>query len=157
RLLGRICHGVGPWRRIGELRPPVKLIRRHSIWGEESQPIEARLKMIEKILLGEHAAVKRGGNYDPWDFEIRGGLLGCVRVVAMLEEHGSGKQLHRLRAWSRIAWPTVGFILSFGLLAALAAYDQAWLVALTLTVGGLAIAGVAWADCSEAMRTWRDT
>jgi hypothetical protein len=157
RLLGRICHGVGPWRRPGELTPPIEWIHRHSIWSEVSQPMEARLRMIEKTLLGKRAVFKRGGDYDPWDLEIRGGLLGCVRVVTMLEEHGFGKQLHRLQAWSRMARPTIGFILLFGLLAALAACDQAWLVALTLTVGGLVIAGVAWADCSKAMRIWRDT
>jgi GT2 family glycosyltransferase len=156
RLLGRIRHGVGPWRWPGLLRPPVRLIYEHAIWSEQWQPIEARLARIEKTLLRKCVVVKKGGDFDRWDLEVRGGLVGCLRAMAMLEEHGSGKQLFRLRVWPRIPWLAIGLFLVLCLLAALAARDQAWLAALALAAGALAIAGFTWADCAKATRRWRD-
>ena len=108
------------------------------------------------MLLRKRAAVKRGGDFDRWDIEVRGGLLGCVRAVGMIEEHGAGKQLFRLRAWPQIPRPAIGLLLLLGLLATLAAYDQAWLVALTLAVGALGIALIARAECAKAMQVWNE-
>jgi hypothetical protein len=134
----------------------VLLTHRHVIWSEQWQPIETRLAEIETVLLRKRAAVKRGGDFDRWDMEIRGGLLGSVRTVAMIEEHGAGKQLFRLRAWPRIPRPASGLLLLLSLLATLAAYDQAWLVALALAVGALGIALIVRAECANAMQTWRN-
>ena len=156
RLLGRVRHGVAPWRWAGLLSPPVRLRHTHAIWSEEWHPIETRLAEIERVLLRKRAAVKRGGDFDRWDLEVRGGLLGYVRAVGMIEEHGAGKQLFRLRAWPHIPRPAIGLFLLLGLLAALAAYDQAWLVALVLAFGVLGIALIARAECAKAMQAWRD-
>ena len=136
RLLGRVRHGVAPWRWAGLLSRPVRLRHTHAIWSEEWQPIETRLAEIERVLLRKREAVKRGGDFDRWDLEVRGGLLGYVRAVGMIEEHGAGKQLFRLRAWPHIPRPAIGLLLLLGLLAALAAYDQAWLAALALACWG---------------------
>ena len=102
RLLGRVRHGVTPWRWSGLLSRPVRLRYKRAIWSEEWQPIETRLAEIERVLFRKRAAVKRGGDFDRWDLEVRGGLLGQVRAVGMIEEHGAGKQLFRLRAWPQI-------------------------------------------------------
>ena len=108
------------------------------------------------MLLRKREAVKRGGDFDRWDLEVRGGLLGYVRAVGMIEEHGAGKQLFRLRAWPHIPRPAIGLFVLLGLLAALAAYDQAWLVALVLAVGVLGIALIARAECAKAMQAWNE-
>ena len=31
----------------------------------------------------------QGGDYDRWDLEIRGGLLGSLRTRMAIEEHGA--------------------------------------------------------------------
>ena len=49
RLLGRIRHGVGPWRWAGLLSGPLRLRHEHAIWSEEWQSIEARLAEIERL------------------------------------------------------------------------------------------------------------
>ena len=66
------------------------------------------LRRSRDCCLRKRAAVKRGGDFDRWDLEVRGGLLGCIRAVAMIEEHGAGKQLFRLRAWPQIPRPAIG-------------------------------------------------
>src|SRR3989337_1613078 len=47
----------------------------------------------------EGAAVLRGGNFDPWDLEVRGGMFGNARMIMGIEEFGGGKQLVRFRIW----------------------------------------------------------
>ena len=74
----------------------------------------------------------------------------------MIEEHGAGKQVFRLRAWPRIVRPAVAFFLLLGFLAALATYDQSWAVAMILASGALGVALIVWAECAKAMRIWRD-
>ena len=88
------------------------------------------------MLLRKREAVKRGGDFDRWDLEVRGGLFGYIRAVGMIEEHGAGKQLFRLRAWPRIPAPAIGLIVILSCyFPALAAYDQAWLAAVVSGVG----------------------
>ena len=75
---------------------------------------DERLKALESALRGRGAAVRRGGDFDRWDLELRAGMLGSVRIDLVVEEHGQGKQLVRFRAWPR----ATGFALA--LIAALA-------------------------------------
>ena len=73
-----------------------------------------------------NAPVFRGGDFNDWDLEVRGGLFGSIRTLMAIEEHGSGKQLIRFRAWSRCSPAGLGFALLFALLSWWAALDQAW-------------------------------
>jgi hypothetical protein len=86
--------------------------------------------------------------------EVCGGLFGCIRAVAMIEEHGSGKQVFRLRAWARIPRVAIGLLMLLGFIATLAAFNQALLVALVLTLGLLGTALIIRAECSKAMQVW---
>jgi lysylphosphatidylglycerol synthetase-like protein (DUF2156 family) len=74
----------------------------------------------------------------------------------MVEEHGSGKQLFRLRAWPHIPLPVVGLIVVLSLTAALAAYDEAWVVAVIVGFGALIFALAARAEYAKAMKAWKD-
>src|SRR5207247_2299589 len=56
---------------------------------------------VEASLRSGGASVVRGGSYDSWDLEVRGGALGSVRIRALIEEHGRGRQLVRLRSYPR--------------------------------------------------------
>ena len=100
RLLGRVQHGLGPWNWRNIVRV-VPLPTIHSIWSEQWVAIESRLSQLDAILKESGAATVLGGNFDRWDFSIHGGLFGTIRVVAMVEEHGNGRQLFRLRAWPK--------------------------------------------------------
>ena len=101
RLLGRAQHGLGPWKWRDFLQV-VPLPTVHSIWSERWVTIEFRLSQLEAILKESGAAIVLGGDFDPWDFSIHGGLFGRIRVVAMVEEHGNGRQLFRFRAWPKV-------------------------------------------------------
>lgn len=56
------------------------------------------LTAMESILQSSGAVVRRGGDYDPWDLEIRGGLFGGVRVCMVSEIYGHANYMLRLRS-----------------------------------------------------------
>jgi hypothetical protein len=56
--------------------------------------------------------VRSGGDWDRWDLQVRGGLLGVARLRIGIEEHGAGRQLVRVRSWPYA--PRAGVL--FGLL-----------------------------------------
>jgi hypothetical protein len=62
---------------------------------------DERLRTLEAALRSRGAAVRRGGDFDRWDLELRAGILGAVRIDLVAEEHGQGKQLVRIRIWPR--------------------------------------------------------
>lgn len=81
---------------------------------------------MEANLRERVANVRRGGDYDRWDLEVRDGLIGAVRLFMVIEEHGDGKQL--LRFLAHPSCSVVGFMLIFLFAASAvgAAVDQAW-------------------------------
>lgn len=98
RLAGRLRYGLTPWRRRGISYYAFPMPRISTVWSETWQAPDNRLENIEATLQTQAVVVKRGGDYDPWDLEIRGGLFGNVRTCMAIEEHGGGKQLIRLRS-----------------------------------------------------------
>jgi hypothetical protein len=86
-------------------------------WSERWVDPIAWVQSFEGGLVAIGAVVRRGGDFDSWDLEVRGGTLAGVRISTMVEEHGQGRQLARLRCrpvWSRPA------LLLIALLTALA-------------------------------------
>jgi GT2 family glycosyltransferase len=155
RLLGRVQHGLGPWYWRGFVRVlPLPTVR--SVWSERWDAIEARLGQLGAILEESGAVVITGGDFDSWDFSIRGGLFGTIRVLAMIEEHGGGRQLCRFRAWPKPPAAALAVLLALVILAGLAGLDRAWVAgaALGLTAGALAL--LIYADCAIAMSHWRE-
>ncbi len=72
---------------------------------------------VEERLCSHGAVVFRGGDYDRWDLEMRGGLFGSARTLMTVEEHGSGKQFVRFRVWPRCSAMALVLFVSFALLA----------------------------------------
>jgi O-antigen biosynthesis protein len=137
RLWGRVKHGLTPWRRRGRSGVCVPRARSWTIWSERAQPPEEWLGAIEAALRENGATILRGGSYDSWDLEVRGGALCSARIRALIEEHGGGRQLVRLRSYPR--WSRVGFGAAalFALLSVAAELERAWpawLILLSLAV-----------------------
>jgi glycosyltransferase involved in cell wall biosynthesis len=136
RLGGRLIHGLTPWRRRGLQNLSIPWPRVSSFWSENWQPAESRLESLEKTFKENGVVLRRGGNFDRWDLEVRGGLFGRIRFRMVLEEHGSGRQMIRLGSWPRPSRVGIVLTVAFGLIAILAAMDQAFFVSAIL--GGIA-------------------
>jgi GT2 family glycosyltransferase len=103
RLWGRVRYGLTPWRQSGGNGVSMPRSRSWEIWTEHWRPPEEWLAAIEAGLRSNRATVLRGGHYDSWDLEVRGGFLGSARLRALIEEHGGGRQLLRLRSRPRLS------------------------------------------------------
>jgi hypothetical protein len=58
-------------------------------------------------LVREGSVVRSGGDWDSWDLQVRGGMLGAARLRMAIEEHGAGRQLVRVRSWPCAPAPAV--------------------------------------------------
>jgi hypothetical protein len=136
RLVGRIGHGLSPWRRPPRAGWAFPRTRKSTVWSEQWESLEDRLRGTEADLIVSGAAVRRGGDFDRWDLELRGGLLASCRIRLTIEEHGGGKQLTRLRSWPRFSWPGTAGLVLFAVLAVASAVGDGWVP--TVVLGTLA-------------------
>jgi GT2 family glycosyltransferase len=157
RLYGRFCSGLTPWRRRGSGRFRLPLPHIYAVWSERWRPSQHWLEFIENALKHRGALVRRGGEFDHWDLEIRGGLLGSCRSQIAIEEHGSGKQLIRLRVWPKIPGFALSITVVFALLAGLAAADHAAVGAVILGGAALFLGLHSLIDCAAAKATCHKT
>jgi hypothetical protein len=149
RLTGRLRHGLTPWRRRPVSGYAWPWRRRAAIWSERWQAPADRLAALLNTLRAAGADVVLGDAFDPWDIEVRGGLLAASRVLLVAEEHGAGKQLVRFRMWPRWSRVGVAVMILFALLAAGAAVDHAW-VACTMLAAIAALLAARMAHESSA-------
>ena len=131
RLHGRLRYGLTPWRQGA---PWLSLPRRRTsaVWSERWQDPVARLQWLETAMRQGGGVVVHGGEYDRWDLEVQGGLLGAARMLMAVEDHGAGTQFVRFRSWPRFSRVAVVMTLFFALLSAEAVEDRAWSVAALL-------------------------
>jgi glycosyltransferase involved in cell wall biosynthesis len=150
RLSGRLRYGLAPWRRRATALA-LPLPRSGSLWSEQWQSAHQRLEQLEAALKLHSCAVLQGGDYDRWDLQVRGGLLGVARLRLAVEEHGGGRQLVRFRCWPQFSRVGLALILTLGLLAAGAALSDPWFVAAVLAGAALLLAWAAVRDCATAV------
>jgi hypothetical protein len=143
RLLGRLSGGLSPWRQRGALARALPRPRTIERWTEKAEPLEARLCALAAALRRAGAEVRCGGGFDRWDLELRGGALGVARLRAVLEEHGDGRQLLRVRLWPRAAWGGLAATIACIALALAAALDGALVAAGVITAITAALIGAA--------------
>jgi hypothetical protein len=150
RLWGRYRFGLTPWRRPGKGHLTLPKSRRFNIWSEDWKSSEEVLQNVEAMLKEERAIVLRGGDYDSWDLEVRGGLFGTSRLRMTIEEHGAGKQLMRFHAWAKLSvgWMLVAML--FAALSYLAAISEAWVVSAIFATSVLLLTRRAFVDCAAA-------
>ena len=150
RLKGRLRWGLTPWRRRarGWTVPRSRLTL---LWSETWRSREERLAAFETKLRESRAVVLRGGDFDRWDLEVRGGMLGAVRVLTTVEEHGAGRQLLRARSRPRVSRQGLRVALLIAVIAGLAVGSGAWLPALVIGAGALLLVVRMLFECGAAM------
>jgi GT2 family glycosyltransferase len=98
RLIGRLKHGLYPWRRGGSGKPNFKVTTtEQTLWFEEWNDPSAVVNRLNNELNQQITPTFAGGDLDDWDLAIRGGIFGSSYVNMAVEEHGGGKQLFRFR------------------------------------------------------------
>jgi GT2 family glycosyltransferase len=165
RLSGRASEGMTPFRRRrGGKRFAWPWPQTRSVWFETWQSGEQRLESLEQSLRTRDVPVTRGGDYDRWDLEIRGGSLGAVRVRATIEEHGSGKQMARYRIGPRLTRVAGVALIACAAATAAAAWNGASFpsTGLALVTAGLAAwslvdAGAAAAAVQDALASGQES
>jgi GT2 family glycosyltransferase len=150
RLRGRMQSGLAPWRRSPMYGFTLPWPQSLKFWTEDWQAPEDRLKSIEAGLRALKMVVQRGGDYDSWDLEVRGGLLGSIRVCMAVEDHGSGAQLIRFRTWPRLRSALLSLIFLPAVLSTMSAIDQVWIVSIFLGIMALEVILSALLDCAAA-------
>jgi GT2 family glycosyltransferase len=141
RLRGRMRRGLTPWRTDGSRGVSLPRPRTAVFWDERWQSAEERLRGVEAALTDAGAVTRRGGDFDRWDLEVRGGLFGAARLRMAIEEHGGGRQLVRFRSWPR--WKRKGiavFALALGLFVGVVADRGSRTAAIVLGLSGLLLA-----------------
>ena len=153
RLRGRLLHGLTPWRwesAQGLVWPWPQI---SIMWHEQWQSAIERLQNLEAMLRTGGTLVARGGDYDRWDLEVRGGVFGAARTLMAIEEHGAGKQLIRFRSWPKCSKQGLALIMLCAMLAVGAAIEQAWPSAIILGFGVVLLASRAFQECAGALAT----
>jgi hypothetical protein len=155
RLRGRLDGGLTPWRRRGQRSFAWPSAMTWSVWAEQRREPHEWLVELETALRRSGHVVRRGGDWDGWDLEIRAGTLGAARVLMAHEEHGRGRQLVRFRLWPR-PWRAAWIGAPFAVLSLVAGASSAGIA--TAALGGLAalVALRGFADCAIATAAVRD-
>lgn len=135
RLLGRLRHGLTPWRKkVGKRKSAIGKSRRSfKLWSQTWRPPDEWIRKLESILRADGTSVILGGDFDSWDLEVRGGLLGRARILMAQEEHGGGRQQVRILVRSSMSTWSLGFALLFMALGMLASFDGEYVVGSVLT------------------------
>lgn len=164
RLWGRLRHGLTPSRLRGTPHGALPRHWRVGIWSKSWKPAEYRLERTEAAIRSQGGVAIRGGGFDSWDLEVRGGgILGGSRLRMAIEEHGAGNQLIRFRIWPRcspVAALAVVALLALSMGAALARADAPFTVlatsALALTIRTAKECAVAVAAAIRAVGEQQD-
>jgi glycosyltransferase involved in cell wall biosynthesis len=150
RLSGRLRSGLTPWRARGPRGHAFPRPASWTVWSQSWRSLESWVSLFDETLRESGTVVMRGGDFDRWDLDLRGGLLGRARILTAVEEHGNGCQLVRFRSRPRPAW---GALLSSAFLAAVAIAAALGGASQAAVVLGLALAlvlGVTAGDCANA-------
>jgi GT2 family glycosyltransferase len=151
RLSGRLGGGLTLWRghRVQGLRIPVR--RSGWAWSETWVAPEERLRSVEARLTSAGNGVRRGGDFDRWDLEMRDGPLGSARLLLAVEELGGGGQLVRYRCWPVVRRVAVGTVMAFAAVAAAAQLGGVTVLAWTAGAAAAGLALLSVAECAAAL------
>jgi hypothetical protein len=113
------------------------------------------VRAVVNALRAQGAAIRSGGDWDRWDVEVRGGLLGVVRLRLAVEEHGGGRQVVRIRSWPHVrrgAAALLGLVAAVAALTAASPGREGLIAILVLTAALLARLSYEWGTASATIR-----
>jgi len=150
RLFGRVRWGLAPWRWVKAESPSLPRANSIVLWSEVWHAAQDRLEEVESALKKLGVVVRRGGDFDSWDLEIRSGLLGSARLRMVAEEHGQGRQLVRWRVSPKCS--EIGLVVLSTLIAISvgAGTARAWTACATLTMMGMLLGLSVLQECKAA-------
>lgn len=140
RLAGRLEYGLTCWRAPVAFAPSMMAPQAYTFWNERWRSPETWLEAVETSLDDARAVTARGGEYDAWDLQVGGGVLGSARLQMLVEEHGGGKQFARVRTWPIGSAGGFALIAFFGVLGALAGLQHVWAACVVLEAAAAGIA-----------------
>lgn len=142
RLIGRLRHGLTPWRKrtgvAAGKHASANMVRQ--VWSETWRSPEDWLGSILNSLQTAKVPVNPGGDFDSWDLQVQGGLLGRARLLLAIEEHGAGRQLLRFRIFHRTTLHVKLLAMILALLSLAAALAAAWIASGVLSCLALVLA-----------------
>ena len=150
RLGGRLAHGLAPWRRarLGASRlPRPRVVTR---WYESWRSFADRVGAIEGTLHAAGARVRRGGECDRWELQAFAGAAGGVRLRAVIEEHGAGRQLMRVALRPHAAGFVRSGLAGLATLVVAAALAREWETTAIAAALLVSLAAYAAAECGRA-------
>jgi hypothetical protein len=156
RLEGRLTFDFASRRKQGINNLPFEFIvpqtRYFSIWSENWKSNEDWLRLIETNLIKSNTKVRRGGEFDRYDLEVNVGMFAFCRGLLVVEEHGAGKQLVRLRCRTRYSmFGSIPFIV-LAALALFSTFDDLLVAAVILSAFLLLIGFAMLSDAARATR-----
>jgi hypothetical protein len=114
RLKGRIDFGLFPLRdglrNLRYYKHLSVLPNRIEFWSEEWRPMEDWLENISQALVSYKNKVKKGGEYDRWDFQYQTGPFIYARALLTIEEHGKGRQNLKIKKWISFSTSALVFL-----------------------------------------------
>ena len=153
RLWGRLAHGLTPWKRRG-VHEWAGLHRRVlRVWSEQWKAPEEWLTLVEGLLRSEDVSVQRGGDYDTWDIQTRGGFAGIVRLKLAIEEHGGGKQMLLFRLEPSVTRMAGVALTLMSLISVVAYIDQSVQLSAVFVMGAVLVLYRMITDCTVAAAT----
>src|SRR5205823_9085618 len=139
RLSGRLRGGLTPWRRRGLRTRPAYRSQELGFWRDRWESPETTLAGLLAALHESRTIVRSGGDFDAWDLEVQGGLLGGSRLLLAVEEHAPKKQLLRFRIVPRYSRFAVALVSLFSAVSAAAFGSGAWLSGVAAALAALLI------------------
>jgi len=156
RLDGRLTYDFTSRRKQGIDNLPFEFIvpktRYFSIWSENWKSNEDWLRSIETNLIESKTKVRRGGEFDRYDLEANVGMFAFCRGLLVVEEHGAGKQLIRLRCRTRYSMFGIIPFTVFATLALFAAFGNSFIAAVILSAFSLLIGAAMLRDAARATK-----
>jgi GT2 family glycosyltransferase len=150
RLIGRLRHGLSPWRRRGGDVRSSPFPNSVSVWREQWLDPNEMLGRLQEALADRGATMAVGSTSDAWDIQVRGGLLANMKILMAVEEHGGGKQLYRFRIRPSVSAPVLSVFCLFLAVSVWAGLDGALGVSLIAGLCAIVIAARAVSDAAAA-------
>jgi glycosyltransferase involved in cell wall biosynthesis len=150
RLFGRVRWGLTPWRWVKAESPSLPRTSSIALWSEVWRSVQDRLEGVESALRQLGVVVRRGGEFNNWDLEIRSGLLGSARLRMVAEEHGQGRQLVRCRVSPKCSGFGLAILSTLIAISVGAGAASAWTACVTVTMMGLLLGLCVLQECEVA-------